>query len=302
MVGLNPRHLPELVPTGRAFDARSGVELQIALLHDDPAGPAQVGALRQLAKRAHERDALLPEAARPEPVAVLPAHVGLAAVLAAEGRGPARGGAAAAALVGVGGDRMTPQWVDLTTVGPGFVVAGPPRSGRSNTLVVMARTLARRGCTLVVVTARPSPLAALRDEPHVTAVLDGRATAAADLDALLSSLAGGPAVVLVDDAELLSDSPIGDALTGFVRAARDRSSALILGGTTTDLGGFRGFIPEVRKSRAGLLLCPSAPGDGDLLGARLPRTAVFAGPPGRGVLVAEWEAQIVQVPFDDTRP
>jgi S-DNA-T family DNA segregation ATPase FtsK/SpoIIIE len=303
MVGLNPRHLPELVPTGRAFDARSGVELQIALLHEDTAGPAQVGALRQLAKRTHERDALLPEAARPEPVAVLPAHVGLAAVLAGGGPAGAAGGeAVAVALVGVGGDRMTPQRVDLTNVGPGFVVAGPPRSGRSNTLVVMARTLARRGCTLVAVTARPSPLAALRDEPQVAAVLDGRATTATDLDALLSSLAGGPAVVLVDDAELLSDSPISDALTGFVRAARDRSSALILGGTTTDLGGFRGFIPEVRKSRAGLLLCPSAPGDGDLLGARLPRTAVFAGPPGRGVLVAEWEMQIVQVPFDDTGP
>jgi S-DNA-T family DNA segregation ATPase FtsK/SpoIIIE len=56
----------------------------------------------------------------------------------------------------------------------------------------------------------------------------------------------------------------------------------------------------VRKSRSGLLLCPSTPGDGDLLGARLPRTAVFAGPPGRGVLIAEWELQIVQVPFDDT--
>ncbi|HEY3811569.1 MAG TPA: FtsK/SpoIIIE domain-containing protein, partial [Acidimicrobiales bacterium] len=72
MVGLNPRHLPDSVPTGRAFDARSGVEVQVALLDDDPAGPAQVTALRQLAQWARARDAPLPEDVRPEPIAVLP--------------------------------------------------------------------------------------------------------------------------------------------------------------------------------------------------------------------------------------
>jgi S-DNA-T family DNA segregation ATPase FtsK/SpoIIIE len=202
--------------------------------------------------------------------------------------------------VGVGGDRLLPQQVDFARAGPGFVVAGPPRSGRSNALLVMARTLVRRGCQIVAVTARPSPLAGLRGDAGVAAAIDGRSTAPPELQGLLTSAGEGPLAVLVDDAELLADSPIGEPLTAFLRTARDRSGALILAGTTADLGGFRGFIPEARKARAGVLLCPTSPGDGDVLGARLPRTALFAGPPGRGVLVIEGALQLVQVPFDDT--
>jgi S-DNA-T family DNA segregation ATPase FtsK/SpoIIIE len=297
MAGLNPRHLPDHIPTGRAFDARTGIEIQVALLDRDPSGPSQVAALRQLAQLATERDAMLPESARPEPVATLPAHVGLDALL--EQETPADPAGRPIALVGVGGDRLTPQLVDLTKMGPGFLVAGPPRSGRSNALMVMARTLARHGCDVVVVTARPSPLTRLREVTGVAGVVDGRATTPGDLETLLASLPG-PTAVVVDDAELLADSPIGETLTAFGRAARDHSNALIVGGTAGELGAFRGFIPEVRKSRLGLLLCPSGPGDGEVLGSRLPRTAVFAGPPGRGVLIAESEIQVVQVPFDDT--
>jgi len=297
MAGLNPRHLPDQIGTGRAFDARTGTEIQVALLDRDPSGPQQVAALRRLAKQAHERDALLPDAVRPEPVASLPAHVGLASLL----ESPTSTGTAtrAIALVGVGGDRLTSRCVDLTKVGPGFLVAGPPRSGRSNALGVMARTLARQGCGVVIVTARPSPLAGLRASDGIAGVLDGRATSPGDFEALLASVSG-PVAVIVDDAEFLADSPIGEALTTFGRAARDHSNALVVGGTAGELGVFRGFIPEARKSRTGLLLCPAGPGDGDVLGVRLPRTAVFAGPPGRGVLVVESDLQVVQVPFDDT--
>jgi S-DNA-T family DNA segregation ATPase FtsK/SpoIIIE len=102
--------------------------------------------------------------------------------------------------------------------------------------------------------------------------------------------------VIVDDAEMLADSPISDPLAAFVKGARDRASALIIAGTVGELGQFRGFIPEVRKSKAGLLMCPSGAGDGEVVGVRLPRTAVFAGPPGRGVLVLGSDLTVVQVP------
>jgi DNA segregation ATPase FtsK/SpoIIIE, S-DNA-T family len=297
MAGLNPRHLPDKIPTGRGFDARSGIEVQFALLDGDPSGPAQVAALHRIALKADDRDRGVTEGYRPEPIAVLPAHVSMSSVAkdAAAAAEPGR----AIALVGVGGDRLTPQLIDFAKTGPGFLVAGPPRSGRSNALVVMALTLAGQGCSVVGITARRSPLTDLADEPGVTAILDGRTTAPADLEALLGSLDEAPVAVVVDDAELLSDSPISETLAAFGRAGRDRQNALIIGGTTGDLGAFRGFIPEVRKSRAGLLLCPGSPSDADLLGTRLPRTAVFNGPPGRGALIAEWEMQVVQVPLDD---
>ncbi|HUJ65035.1 MAG TPA: hypothetical protein VLX59_05840, partial [Acidimicrobiales bacterium] len=298
MAGLNPRNLPDQIPTGRGFDARTGIEMQFALLDSDPSGPAQVAALHRISLRADDRDRSVAEDVRPEPIAVLPAHVSLSSVAkdASSAFEPGR----PMALIGGGGDRLSPQIIDFTKTGPGFLVAGPPRSGRSNTLMVMARTLAAHGCPVVAMTARPSPLSQLRDEPGVAAILDGRATAPADLEALLGSMAGAPVAVVVDDAEFLSDSPISDVLAAFGRGARDSGSALVIGGTTGDLGAFRGFIPEVRKSRSGLLLCPGSPGDADLLGARLPRTAVFNGPPGRGALIADWDMQIVQVPFDDS--
>ena len=274
VAGLNPRHLPERIPTGRAFEARTGVEIQVALLDDDPSGPAQVAALRALAGAARARDARLPETARPVPVGDLPAHLDLSDLLS-DRPGPAGPPVRSIILVGVGGDRLTSQMVDLTQVGPAFVISGPPRSGRSNTLLVAARTLVRQGCEVVAITARPSPLTRLRTAAGVTAVLDGRATAAADLQALLASLTDGPIALLVDDAELLADSSISETLTEFCRSARDHGNALVLAGTTGELGGFRGFIPEARKSRCGLLLCPGAPTDGEVLGARLPRTAVL---------------------------
>ncbi len=297
MAGLNPRHLPDKIPTGRGFDARSGIEMQFALLDGDPSGPAQVAALHRIALKADDRDRGVTDGSRPEPIAILPAHVSMSSVAkdAAAASEPGR----AIALVGVGGDRLTPQLIDFAKTGPGFLVAGPPRSGRSNALVVMALTLASQGCSVVAITARRSPLTDLADEPGVAAVLDGRTTTPADLEALLATLREAPIAIVVDDAELLSDSPIGETLAAFGRAARDRQNALIIGGTTGDLGAFRGFIPEVRKSRAGLLLCPGSPSDADLLGVRLPRTAVFNGPPGRGALIVEWDMQVVQVPLDD---
>ena len=74
---------------------------------------------------------------------------------------------------------------------------------------------------------------------------------------------------------------------------------MIVAGTTGELNQFRGFVPEARKSKSGLLLCPPAASEGDVLGVRLPRTAVFSGPPGRGVLVGKGEITVVQVPFAD---
>ena len=46
--------------------------------------------------------------------------------------------------------------------GPGLVVAGPPRSGKSTTLLTMARWLLRQGTEVVAITPRRSPLRASR--------------------------------------------------------------------------------------------------------------------------------------------
>ena len=295
ILGLNPRHLPDAIGPGRAFAAPGGVEMQVGLVTDDPSGPAQIAALERVAAEVTGREA--GSGPRPNPVAVLPAHVALSGLVARGRSGPAATGPEA--LIGVGGDRLVPVLVDLGTAGPGFVVCGPPRSGRSSALISVARSVTLAGGRVVAITCRPSPLASLAGSTGVAAVLDGPALGAADLSAVISETGTSGLTVIVDDAEMLADAPIGEVLSAFVRAARDRRSALVISGASGELGQFRGFIPEVRKARAGLLLCPSSTADGDVLGVRLPRTSLFSGPPGRGVLVAGGEMTLVQVPFDD---
>jgi S-DNA-T family DNA segregation ATPase FtsK/SpoIIIE len=187
------------------------------------------------------------------------------------------------ALIGAGGDALGPVGVDLLQTSPGFVIAGPPRSGRSSVLETMARSLVGRGVPVALVTPRRSPLRALASLEGVLGVLGTDSDEVESLDKLLDGL--DRHVVLVDDAELLLDTGMGERLGALARSARDADQAVVAAGTTDDLGSqYRGFVVDLRRSRSGLLISPQSPGDGDLLSVRLPRNMV-AGPPGRGLLV-----------------
>jgi S-DNA-T family DNA segregation ATPase FtsK/SpoIIIE len=311
------------------------VETQLALLDHDPSGRAQTAALKALAARAAKRDGLPPGPAttgirtdhrRPFRVDVLPARISLADAVAtrrpaapppppsprprpstapqppptAPQPPPPQQPRSMTALIGVGGDELAAVEADLAADGPGFVVAGPARSGRSTTLLAMAKTLLDAGARLALVLPRRSPLADLAGAAGIVAVLD-----ADDLSArpdALDALAGGggatrtPLAIVVDDAELLDGTPIAARLTEFLRGARDAGSCLLAAGTTEDLlGQFRGFMVDARRSRCGVLLAPTAPAEGELFGVRLSRTFGGAVPPGRGLLFRRGNTIPVQV-------
>jgi DNA segregation ATPase FtsK/SpoIIIE, S-DNA-T family len=143
------------------------------------------------------------------------------------------------------------------------------------------------------VTPRRSPLRDLADHDGVLAVLDGDA----DEDALTSAIDDRTQyVVVVDDAELLNDTDLDDALAGVLRQARDGEHAVVLSGTTDDLKtAYRGFTADALRSRSGLLLAARSPDDGDMFGVRLPRNVGAGGPVGRGTLIRLGTAQPVQV-------
>ncbi|MDH2423945.1 FtsK/SpoIIIE domain-containing protein [Sphaerisporangium sp. TRM90804] len=288
LAGLPLRGLPASMPAGRvvSLGEQGVVESQIALLDEDPSGPAQVAALQALGRAASGRFA---GRAAPLRVDALPMRVTAAqAVELVPGFRPP---SPLWALLGAGGDSLAPLGVDLLTQGPAAVVAGPARSGRSSTLVTAARWLLGQDTPVVVVTPRRSPLRDLAGLPGVLAVLG------ADGDAdLAGALAGRDRyVVIVDDAELVSpDSPLGTALESTLRSGRDGEHGLLIAGTTGDLAtAYRGFVAEARKGRTGLLLSVQSPADGDLFNVRLPRGAV-GGPPGRGLLVISGTATPVQ--------
>jgi S-DNA-T family DNA segregation ATPase FtsK/SpoIIIE len=176
------------------------------------------------------------------------------------------------------------------------VVAGPARSGRSTTLLTMARSLIAARTPILVITPRRSPLRALEGTPGVVAVLG------ADFDVEFLRAELNPLdryVVLIDDAEMLFDTPNSPVLERIVVTGRDADHGLILAGTTGDLGRcYTGFIPAALKSRCGVLVTVDTPDDGDLFGVRLPRNAA-PGPLGRGLILRPGRMAPIQLAIDD---
>src|SRR5207248_2649690 len=162
MAGIRERSLPAHQPPGRVMfeGAAQPYEAQIALLDANPSGPAQVAALRRLRDAALVRHGRPPQPQRPLRVDTLPARITFAeaASLDPEFVPPSP----LWAMVGVGGDELAPQGLDVRDEGPGLVVAGPPRSGKSSTLLTMARWLLRQGTEVAAIIPRRSPLRALQ--------------------------------------------------------------------------------------------------------------------------------------------
>ncbi|MDF9813831.1 FtsK/SpoIIIE domain-containing protein [Streptomyces sp. SPB162] len=294
--GMSPRDIPKDMAAGRALGATDGgvQESQIALLATDPSGKAQVEALRRIADDSRARYPRPVKSLRAMRVDALPSQI-----TASEARALEPEFAPPSdlwALIGVGGDELAPLGVDLGESGPGFVVAGPPKSGRSTTLMTMARSLLRGGLPVVLITPKRSPLRAMEGEAGVLGMLGADSTES-DLQELLSRANGGRYAVVVDDAELLHDGPLDDALAEVIRTGVDGDHAVVAAGAAdTMTSQYRGFAAEARRSRHGLLLAPE--GDaGDLFNVRLPR-GLGGGPTGCGVLVRGGEILPVQAAIE----
>src|SRR4029077_6479240 len=143
-------------------------------------------------------------------------------------------------MVGPGGDELSPQGLDVAEEGPGIVVAGPPRSGRSTTLITMARSLIAQQTPVLLIAPRRSPLRSLEGTPGVLAVLGSEL----DVEYLRATL--NPLdryVVLVDDAEMLYNAPNSEILERIIVSGRDADHGLILAGSPANLGScYSGFI------------------------------------------------------------
>jgi S-DNA-T family DNA segregation ATPase FtsK/SpoIIIE len=146
------------------------------------------------------------------------------------------------------------------------LIAGPARSGRTTALRTIAELLARAD--------RP---------PAVRALTPRRATlpdAFTDPAALVAALPAGPVVLLVDDADQITDK------SGDLERLLDRPDLHVVAtGRADNLRRAYGhWTQRVRESRCGVLLCPDHDLDGDLLAAELPRLDRLAALPGRGYL------------------
>jgi len=286
-IGLPLKQVPDNLVPGRGFRSDGIRETQVALLVTDPAGSAQVAALHQLGRSATDRAGELPPQLRPFRVDPLPTRI----ILDEATRLGARM-APAELPIGVGGDTLELLGLDAVEHGPGVLIAGPRRSGRSTALRLLAEAATERGWPVVVITPRQSPL---RESGAFFTPDSDRDEVTAAVAALREA---EHSLLVVDDLELLGlDGWLPDLIANHVTELRDQASLVVAGGSIEDLVGvYRGPAVALKKSRSGLLLSPQSQNDGDLFNVRLPRSAA-GGPmlPGRGLLVRSGQFQGVQV-------
>ncbi len=298
VAGIPNREIPGSQPNGRAFLLPGMVEVQVAVLGGDPSGATQAEEVAALAAWAARHWPPPTVDRRPRPVRVLPESISAAEVEKARVAPSPEGNVVF--TLGVGGDEAMPVDLDLAELGPGFTIAGPPRSGRSSALLAVARTLRGRpvgALPIVVIAPRASGLRQLEGEGGIEAVLTSADQVAGGLLEVLEG-AGGPCCVLIDDAELLGEGKAAQALEALTRGARDAGHVVVAAATTDDLltQRFRGWLVEHRRTRAGLLLAPGSAVDGEALDVKLPRsTDGSAWPAGRGLLILRSTTNPVQV-------
>ncbi|MFC5381817.1 FtsK/SpoIIIE domain-containing protein [Aquipuribacter nitratireducens] len=297
LAGVAARTVPAHLPPGRALHAGTGTAVQIALLDPDPTGAVQAAALARIGAAARRCGSggptTRPEAGSPAPFRVdtLPARLD---TTEARRLRPPDQLSPLWAMVGVGGDELRAHGPDLA-VASTFLVAGPPRSGRSSLLRVMASSVLAQGGEVVVLAPRPSPLRELAAEPGVRGVL----TNATPEQLQRLTEPAGPVALVVDDGELVADAPTTQWLRDYVRACPGSDRAVVLGGALGEVAsGFSGWQVDVRRGRRGALLSPQAALDGDLIGVAVPRSAIGApAHPGRALVhLGDGRLLSVQVP------
>ena len=274
--GIPASAVPALVP-GRAVAAEGPTEVHVARPSD--------GLAAAVARLAGSRPtACTPTSARqalPGSVGTLPSSVSWTSLDSSPG--PSIGERGTLDLVvGLSDIGLVPARLRLPPGGHALI-AGPPRSGRTSTLRILAIAASARDVAVAVVTRNPS------EWPGATAeVFDPS-------DERLASLVKrvGPLLVLVDDADLTADD---HAAIGSLATERCPERHVIAAARADRLRSLYGhWTRELRADRTGLLLVPDPDLDGDLLGARLPRTPSVAMGPGRGWLTGGLPEGFVQV-------
>jgi S-DNA-T family DNA segregation ATPase FtsK/SpoIIIE len=286
--GIPAVQVPADVVPGQAFRPRLDAEIRIAVLAEDLSGPAQDAALAAaLADLGRDRRG---GSFDPIRVDVLPARIGLSAATAL-GPGPT---GAFPVLLGVGGDDLAAQWVDL---GPtsGAAVIGPREMGRSTALASLASSAVDQGAAVVLVGPLDGPLAQVTGRAGVLAHVER-----IDDDAVLRALADhdGRLLVVLDDATSLRGTT--DAVDDAARSGRpDRRIAF--GATADEVDGvYSGFVSVVLKRAAVVLLSPKGHHEARSLGVDIARGSEFSGPRGRAYLaVAGGPPRLVQMPTPD---
>ncbi len=117
-------------------------------------------------------------------------------------------------------------------------------------------------------------------------------------DTAPEALPSGPAVVVIDDADDLDD-----VAARAIEALAGQAGVTIVAAfdTAAVARAFSGLVPALKRGRRMLLLAPEGTGEIDqLAGLRVRLRPGTTFPPGRGVLVVDRRAALVQVGLGPT--
>jgi S-DNA-T family DNA segregation ATPase FtsK/SpoIIIE len=272
---------------GRAF-VDGVVEAQIAHIGQSPEGRDQIDAIRELAAWASQR---WPGTAAPA-VRTLPDAVAL------DELGRSRG--LAELVIGIGGNDLLPIVVDLTE--GHLLVSGARRSGRSMTLVALVHVLTAldQQVDVRVLAPRRSPLHRI---PGAAAVASDASSCSASMTELAAIVAGRargargePVIAIVDDAGDLSDSVFAQAAERVARYGPEVGVHLIVAVDRTTARGFtHPWVKVLASDGRGIVLAPEDASAADHLGGDLPRRSPVPRQAGRGYLVRDGSATLVQI-------
>ena len=220
----------------------------------------------------------------PPPIQTLPETVEVGALLGAgrDSRDPLF------IPIGIGNESLEPAGFELYE-GDHAMIAGPPRTGRTTTLLVVAEVLSELypELELIGMTMRRS---ALRDSPALSRVV----TSSDALPELVAELraAGQTKILLIDDADVIDDPT--RALSDLFQGPLPNLHAVVAGRTDA-LKQLGHWSVGVRRARVGMLLQPDVMMDGSLLGVTLPRRPTPPVRPGCGFRVDASGFELVQV-------
>ena len=271
--GVPLKILSDASPPGRAlFD---GLEIQIALLGGKISGDAQAESMAELGRYLDDRVRI-----RPQQVRILPETVSLASIAQSD----------EGFTIGLRDADLGPAVLRLEPAG--FLVIGPPRSGKTTALEALIAGAPPTITDVMIVAASAGRLTQERSGHEVALGVD----AGANLLQHAVSSGAHDLLVVVDDLDEFLHTDVEAALSQLLRVGSERNIRVAVScDADACRRAYEGPLKDIRASRSGLLLQPDGPGTGELLGVRLPTVDTTAWPPGRGYLTVRGVYELCHV-------
>ena len=177
-----------------------------------------------------------------------------------------------------------------------FTVAGPPGSGRTTTLVTLARSFRRwrPDARLVYVGSNRSTLTSAIDWDRSALDVSEAAKLAPEVADLLGVASDGtpPGLVVIENLTEFAQSQADGALQDMIKRVVGNGHLVVSDGDPMALSGVQPLIQAARSSRVGLVLQPEQT-DGALFRTQFPRVKRADFPPGRGLYLARGRQPVV---------